>query len=697
MKKSVIKLMSLVLALVLALSAVPFAAAACPDGCADNDADGKCDTCSDAMTTCDHSVDSYVTAENDGTHLLVSSGCDCGQVKAESIPENCADGNNDGDCDRCGAEMPEEPNCLHENTETTYVPNKDGTHMTVTSCTACTAEVRREEEVCSPLEGKCLLCGEKLPQQSSAVIICEGEHVETTSSTHTMTFSLDGVETADVEWTFSAEGSSEPTLSTYSGTGLTVPVVVSAGNDRGVARVKATAKWAEGAASGTFTMSFYTRTSVTVQVKDGIKSFTFMDKDVFSSISHSKVTAEKLKNYSIYSFMTDGCASNVTLYENRRANEEAGIITYNTTGKLGKYDPKSYNDYHIGKLDDLIFTVTGKGTYKLNFELYEMVGKTGFATTRGTVIIATGDVEEIPANIVYETDGADVTFRRDDFVDYWQEYIDEEYELDYVKFDPKDTKGLMYLDSTKRGIVAASYKFKNNYSKYNAGVYPLEGITYMPDPRTKSYTEEISFVAYGEGDKILQGKVTILVGQASNAPFADVKSSDWFYDEVLYVYNEGIMTGTSKTTFSPNMTLTRGMVVTMLYRIAGEPGAKKRGSFTDVAESSWYAEAVDWAAENGVVLGVGQGHFAPEMTINREQLVTVMWRYAKATGKDVSVGEDTNILSYDDAFDVSEFAIPAMQWACGDGVITGANGKLNPKGTATRAEAAAIFQRFVTK
>jgi hypothetical protein len=121
------------------------------------------------------------------------------------------------------------------------------------------------------------------------------------------------------------------------------------------------------------------------------------------------------------------------------------------------------------------------------------------------------------------------------------------------------------------------------------------------------------------------------------------------------------------------------------------------GQFSDVAESSWYYQAVNWAAANGVVSGISENSFAPDMNLTREQLVTLLYRYCILNEIDVSVGDDTNILSYEDAFSVSEYAISAMQWACGAGVITGKpGGLLDPKGNATRAEFAAVMYRFIT-
>ena len=168
--------------------------------------------------------------------------------------------------------------------------------------------------------------------------------------------------------------------------------------------------------------------------------------------------------------------------------------------------------------------------------------------------------------------------------------------------------------------------------------------------------------------------------QPSTKTFSDVSSSDWFADAVKYVSDKGMMNGTGTGKFSPADSTTRAMLMTVIARYAGED---------TTGSDPWYQKGMEWAKANGVSDGT-----EPNANITREQLVTMLYRYAKASGKDVSVGEDTNILSYADATTVSQYAIPAMQWACGAGIVNGANGKLNPQNNATRAEVAAILMRF---
>ena len=168
----------------------------------------------------------------------------------------------------------------------------------------------------------------------------------------------------------------------------------------------------------------------------------------------------------------------------------------------------------------------------------------------------------------------------------------------------------------------------------------------------------------------------------------------WYEDAVGYVYRHDLMTGYSDNLFGPANNLTRAQLCQIVYNIEGHPAATGSSTFTDVADGAWYADAVTWAASQGVVDGYGGGLFGPEDNITREQLAAILYRYAQAKGYDVSIGEDTNILSYDDALDVSEWAIPAMQWACGAGIVQGDGSSLNPQGEATRAQTAAMLMRF---
>ena len=177
-------------------------------------------------------------------------------------------------------------------------------------------------------------------------------------------------------------------------------------------------------------------------------------------------------------------------------------------------------------------------------------------------------------------------------------------------------------------------------------------------------------------------------------PFVDVDDSDWFYDAVYYAYTNGLMDGVSTTQFAPNSNLTRGMVVTILYRLEGEPRVTGSSGFTDVASGAWYADPVTWAAANGIVNGVSDTEYAPNTDITREQLAAILFRYAEYKGYDVS-GRDS-LTGYTDRGSISAYALDAMRWAVDEGLITGMTATtIVPQGTATRAQCATMLMRFI--
>lgn len=187
---------------------------------------------------------------------------------------------------------------------------------------------------------------------------------------------------------------------------------------------------------------------------------------------------------------------------------------------------------------------------------------------------------------------------------------------------------------------------------------------------------------------------SMIVGRHSFYPggFPDL-NGHWSAEFSAKAVELGLFTGVTKTEFAPNNSMTRAMLVQVLYRMQSSPEAGG-STFTDVADSAWYAKAVAWASENGIVNG-SNGRFDPNGLLTREQLAAILWRYAQYEGRDVSVGENTNILSYDDAQDISNYAVPSMQWACGAGLLEGSSGKLMPKSTTTRAQAATVLVRYL--
>ena len=176
-------------------------------------------------------------------------------------------------------------------------------------------------------------------------------------------------------------------------------------------------------------------------------------------------------------------------------------------------------------------------------------------------------------------------------------------------------------------------------------------------------------------------------------PFTDVHETDWFYNDVLFVYEEGLFAGTSDTTFSPNAAMTRAMLVTVLYRLEGEPAVSGRSGFSDVTFNSYYEDAVTWAADNGIVNGTSITTFSPNANVTREQMAAILYRYAQH--KKYNTAASSGLNGFTDHASVSGYAAASLEWAVAEKLVNGSNGKLMPTGNATRAQVAAILHRFV--
>ncbi len=292
-------------------------------------------------------------------------------------------------------------------------------------------------------------------------------------------------------------------------------------------------------------------------------------------------------------------------------------------------------------------------------------------------------------------------------VDYWQSWKhdnvyyfympDSDVNL-YVDFTEAVSEHIVYVDRAANG----SLKADTTWAADGQIVY----VTATPDT---GYVLSSLFVKTAKGDqlKVYEAKkagvyyfympdqyVTVsayFAPAASALPFNDVAYTSWYYDAVKFVYDKGIMDGVSYYRFAPDATITRGMVVTMLWRMAGEPYEAAAG-FTDVAAGRYYTTAVAWAARNGIVEGMTSTTFAPDQAITREQLASILYRYAKWLGFS---GYGSDISGYTDAGKVSSYAYDAMSWAVRSGVVTGTSARvLDPQGTASRAAAAQMFMNF---
>ena len=182
----------------------------------------------------------------------------------------------------------------------------------------------------------------------------------------------------------------------------------------------------------------------------------------------------------------------------------------------------------------------------------------------------------------------------------------------------------------------------------------------------------------------------------SGLPFADVPSGSWYYDDIAYVYDAGLMTGLTATAFGPNLSTTRGMIVTILWRMENEPAAKHGCPFADVRRGSYYEQAIAWASENGIVTGFDSSTFAPDRAITREQLAAILFRFAAYRGMD-AVTLRENLSSFQDQAAISAYAVSALNWAVGEGLMQGTGDKLEPTGNATRAQVAAMLRRFIQR
>lgn len=218
--------------------------------------------------------------------------------------------------------------------------------------------------------------------------------------------------------------------------------------------------------------------------------------------------------------------------------------------------------------------------------------------------------------------------------------------------------------------------------------------------KTETLWPQVDWDGDGDADPVLPLLPIISGGSSMEKPteamdFTDVSKSDPFYDAVKYVYEEGLMNGTGNGKFSPYGTLTRAMVVTILYRIEGEPATRYNGMFRDVANYQWYTDAVEWAAKNNIVTGYTSGKFGPEDPVTREQLAAILYRYALSKGSVLPAGN--SLTAYADGSNVSSYAVSAVKWAVAEGILEAQSGKLQPRDAANRAQVAIAVAAFHQK
>ena len=248
-------------------------------------------------------------------------------------------------------------------------------------------------------------------------------------------------------------------------------------------------------------------------------------------------------------------------------------------------------------------------------------------------------------------------------------------------------------------ITASSFVIITNHARATVGALThIKNVWYFTvtaedGVTTASYTVTVTTAALPTPIKPAVDNTKPASDSKPKLPFTDVSTSDWFYSNVMFVYENGLSSGTDSRSFSPNASMTRAMLVTVLYRLEGEPVGTGSSSFSDVRSGSYYEKAVAWAAANGIVTGTGSTSFSPDAKVTREQLAAILYRYAQYKKLDTDAGAKLD--SFSDAGNVSGYASEALSWAVSEGLINGASGRLTPKGDATRAQVAAILHRFV--
>ena len=265
------------------------------------------------------------------------------------------------------------------------------------------------------------------------------------------------------------------------------------------------------------------------------------------------------------------------------------------------------------------------------------------------------------------------------------------------------TRYTVSVEDTDNGSVEVSPTRASKGSTVTVTVKPDEGYELDELTVTDKNGDSVKLTDKGDGKYTFQmpaSKVTVeavftaVEPEPEGLPFTDVTSGDWFYDAVAYVYDKGMMEGTTDTTFAPTMNLTRSMIAQVLYNLEERPEAPGAAGFPDVAAGAWYADAVNWAAARGIVKGYDTGAFGPEDSVTREQLAAILYRYAQVKGYDTTRG-GMAVREFSDSASISDWAQEAMAWAVNAQVLSGkGNGVLDPQGTATRAEVAQMLMNF---
>ena len=361
------------------------------------------------------------------------------------------------------------------------------------------------------------------------------------------------------------------------------------------------------------------------------------------------------------------------------------LTASNDTAKF-KYNYKSSDSRYYYDLDDVTYaagSATGKYTVTIPFTAYG-TGYTGYEVVSGTVVID-----------VNTADTFTIGYTGTSFKAVAKEITDAYKNATYVMFSLPE-EGTLYYNYD--AINSYGHKVRSTYAYYLDPVakdeYDLDDVYFVPAAGQTKAT--IRFDVYSGKTKVDSGSVTFSVkGKTSSSVFTDVtyaNTGSWAADAVDFMNANSLIYGTGKNHFNPTGTMTRGDLVLILYRLAGRPSVSGvKNPFTDVKSSDYYYDAVLWAYANSVVNGTGRSTFSPKKNVTREQLAAILYRYS---GTPTTSGRLT---SFTDADNVSSYATNAMKWAVGAGIITGSGSKLDPQGSATRAQVAAMLHRYLTK
>lgn len=406
---------------------------------------------------------------------------------------------------------------------------------------------------------------------------------------------------------------------------------------------------------------------------------------------------------------------------------EGGVADDNTRDAYVGHKGYAYPGFL--KTGNVLEFTTGHGfsEFVIGVENVAQIGNTTFASLEGAVdalingektgdiVLQVGNTEKfsVSSNVTFTVDANEKEFNPDNITagsgyTMTKTTVDGKTTYTFVK-NPSSgggssggstTYAVTVADSTN-GAVTVSPKSASKGDTVTITVKPNDGYELDKLVVTDKDGKEVKLTDKGDGKYTftmpgakVELKATFAEIVPEPLPFVDVPDNAWYADAVGYAYQNGMMNGTSQTTFSPDLTTSRGMIVTILYRAEGSPAVQASSDFQDVSADQYYADAVAWASDNGIVGGYGNGNFGPNDPITREQMAAILFRYAQYKGMTAATLEE-NLIGFPDHEEISGYAVQAMNWAVGKGLINGTDaGTLAPRGNATRAQVAVILMRF---